>query len=133
MEKTLKFLKENIVCGMSLDDMINTFEKMYEMPIENVPADDDLVLFETGTYKWADEKPLFMISLVRQVPNDEDEYIQIHLDVSYEPAPESQKLEECEWSDCLPEDIFDFTRNSKSVRYARSKNYVEVKVYIAET
>ena len=51
MQKALKFLKENIVCGMSLDDMINTFEKMYEMPIENVPADDDLVLFETGTYK----------------------------------------------------------------------------------
>ena len=78
MQKALKFLKENIVNGMTLDDMINTFEKMYEMPIENVPADDDLVLFETGTYKWADEKPLFMISLVRQVPNDEDEYIQIH-------------------------------------------------------
>ena len=133
MQKALKFLKENIVNGMTLDDMINTFEKMCEMPIENVAADDDLVLFETGTYKWTDRKLLFTISLVRQFPNDEDEYVQIHLDVSYEPTPESQKLEECEWSDCLPENIFDYIRSSKSVRYARSKSYVEVKAYIAET
>lgn len=43
MEKTLKFLKENIVNGMSLDDIINTFEKMYEMPIKNVSAEYDLI------------------------------------------------------------------------------------------
>lgn len=34
---------DNKTTVMSLDDIINTFEKMYEMPIKNVSAEYDLI------------------------------------------------------------------------------------------
>ena len=65
------YLERNINNDMSLPDIINVFEKMCEEPLEN-----DMILYETGTFSFTGE-PLFYFSIVRQFPNDEEEYCQV--------------------------------------------------------
>ena len=58
----------------SLDDLIAVFEKMCEIPIEE--ETEKMILFETGTYSFIG-KSMFHFSLVRQYPNEEEEYYQL--------------------------------------------------------
>ena len=41
MQKALKFLKENIVCGMSLDDMISKDKEPFPVLLQKIYNRDD--------------------------------------------------------------------------------------------
>ena len=68
--------------------MVNVFEEMC-----GTLFDEEMILFETGTFTRLSNEPLFQISLVRQVPNDDEEFYQVHLDIFYKPTSEMQSLE----------------------------------------
>lgn len=51
-----------------------------------------------------------MFSLVRQFPNEDEEFYQVHVKVLYKPDNEN---------------IFSYIRNSKVFEYAKNKNTVE--------
>ena len=72
---------------MSLEDMVNVFEEMCDTPF-----DEEMILFETGTFTRLSNDPLFQISLVRQVPNDDEEFYQVHLDIFYKSTVRMQSL-----------------------------------------
>ena len=91
----LEFLKKEIVGKKSLDDLISVFEEMCEIPIEEEL--EKMILFETGTYSFTG-KPMFNFSLVRQYPNEEEEYYQLHLDIMFEPTFDNSSYEQATWS-----------------------------------
>ena len=64
MKQSLEFLKERITDKMSLKEMVAIFEDLCREPI-----DDEMILFEVGTFTSISDKPLFQLSLVRQAPN----------------------------------------------------------------
>ena len=72
-------MKNRISDKSGLEDIVNVFEQMC-----NIPTEEDIILFETETYSFTG-KPMFYFSLVRQFPDDEEEYYQIHVDVLYSP------------------------------------------------
>lgn len=74
---------------MSLEDTVNVFEEMCDTPF-----DEEIILFETGTFTRLSNKPLFQISMVRQVPNDDEEFYQVHLDIFYKPTSENAEFRE---------------------------------------
>ena len=78
-ENLLKYIRNRISHKSGLEDIVNVLEEMCNIPIE-----EDMILFETGTYSFTG-KPMFYFSLVRQFPDDEEEYYQIHVDVLYSP------------------------------------------------
>lgn len=84
MNNLVEFLENGITKKMSLDNIVNVFEKMCDIPMEN-----DMILFETGTFSFTGE-PMFQFSLVRQFPNEDEEYFQVHLDVLYNPTSENR-------------------------------------------
>ena len=59
------FLKAEAAGKTTLPALVDVFEKMCELPIENVSDADIMILFETGTYTFTG-KPLFYFSLVAQ-------------------------------------------------------------------
>ena len=69
----------------------------------NMPLKEDMILFETGTYSFTG-KPMFNFSLVRQFPNDEEEYYQIHVDVLYIPTEENKDFQRTIWNEDIEED-----------------------------
>ena len=79
MKQSLEFLKDRITDKMPLEDMVEIFEDLCSVPIE-----DEMILFETGAYSAISNKPLFQLSLVRQAPNEDEEFYQVHLDIFYE-------------------------------------------------
>lgn len=85
-ESLLEYLQNRISDKSSLEDIVDVFEKMC-----NIPFKEDMILFETGTYSFTGE-PMFYFSLVRQFPNEEEEYYQIHVDVLYMPTAENKDL-----------------------------------------
>ena len=127
MNNLVDFLKNKITDKMPLEGIVNVFEKMCGMPIE-----EDMILFETGTFSFTG-KPLFQISLVRQFPNGDGEYYQIHVDVSYEPANENKKFSEETWDEDINENIFEYIRKSEVFAYAKDKEYINVEIYLDET
>ncbi len=127
MENLIKFLKDEITDKMSLENIVNVFEQMCNIPIEK-----DMILFETGTFSFTGE-PLFQISLVRQFPNNDDEFYQIHVDVLYKPTSENNVFSEATWNEDLSENIFDYIRKSQVFSYAKNKKYIKTEIYLDET
>ena len=74
MESLIKFLEDKITDKMSVEEIIDVFEQMCSTPLE-----EDMVLFETGTFTAFSKEPFFQISLVRQFSNDDEEFYQIHV------------------------------------------------------
>ena len=71
--------------------------------------------------------------MVRQVPNDDEEFYQIHLDIFYKPTSENAEFSESRWTEDLDETIFDSIRNSEVFADAKDKEYLKVKIYLDET
>ena len=74
MENLIKFLEDKITDKMSVEEIVDVFEQMCSTPLE-----EDMVLFETGTFTAFSKEPFFQISLVRQFSNDDEEFYQIHV------------------------------------------------------
>ena len=127
MDKLVEYLINKITHKMTLEDMISTFEMMCQIPVEN-----DMILFETGTFDFTGE-PLFYFSLVRQFPNEDDEYYQIHMDVLYKPTSQNKVFQSAVWNEDLDEDIFEYIRNSEAFAYAKDSEYVRVDFFMDET
>ena len=66
MKQSLEFLRERITDNMPLEDMVAIFEDLCREPIE-----DEMILFETGTFTTISDKPMFQLSLVRQAPKED--------------------------------------------------------------
>lgn len=128
MRQSLEFLRERITDRMSLEDMVAIFEDLCREPIE-----DEMVLFETGTFTTISDKPLFQLSLVRQAPNEDEEFYQVHLDIFYEASQDNQIFSESTWDEDLEENIFDYIRASEVFAYAKEQEYQAVKIYLEET
>ena len=128
MDKLIDFLKNKIRERSSLEEIVNVFERMCSIPLE-----EDMILFETGTFTISGDEPMFQISLVRQFPNEDEEFYQVHVDIFYETDDENKKMSESIWDEDLSENIFDYIRNSKAFAYAKSKEYHKVKIWCDET
>lgn len=128
MDKLIDFLKNKIRERSSLEEIVNIFERMCSIPLE-----EDMILFETGTFTTSGDEPMFQISLVRQFPNEDEEFYQVHVDIFYETDDENKKMSESVWDEDLSENIFDYIRNSKAFAYAKSKEYHKVKIWCDET
>lgn len=127
MEKVAEHLRNTITDKMTLKDIVDIFENVCQPMNE-----DDMILFETGTYTFTGEE-LFYFSLVKQVPAEDDEYCQLHIDVLYKPKAENKKFHSAVWDDGLEEDIFDYIRNSEAFNYAKKDNYIKTDIYVDET
>lgn len=63
MDSLIKFLKNKITDKIPLEEIVDVFEQMCSIPLE-----EDMILFETGTFITSASEPVFEISLVRQFP-----------------------------------------------------------------
>ena len=127
MKDFIKQLKEVINEDASVQDIVDRFEEMCREP-----RDNDMILFESGTFSFTGEE-LFCFSLVRQFPNEEEEYYQIHVDVLFETNDENKTLSESVWNEDIEENIFEYVRKSESFSYAISDTYKRVDIYMDET
>lgn len=125
-DKHLKYLKDNITDGISLSDIVDVFEHMCQMPSE-----DSMLLFETGTFSFS--TPKFYFSLVRQYPGKNEEYYQLHVDVMYEPTDENAAFSKSVWDIDLEENIFDYVRNSAAYSWAKEKPICKIDIFTDET
>ena len=101
MDKLINFLKDKITDKISFEEIVNVFEQMC-----NIPLEEDMILFETGTFTTFADEPMFQISLVRQFSNEDED---------------------------LSENIFTYIRNSKVFAYAKNKKHSKVKIWCDET
>lgn len=127
-----KILRLSISDHMTLDEIISKFEKMCDIDLELEDPADDVRLFETGTYDFTGEE-LFYFSLVRQFPNEEEEFCQLHLDVLYSSDDANRGLSESAWSFDIDTDFFAYVRNSKAYMAVKDYDIIRVDVYMDQT
>lgn len=123
----ISFLKKNINDKMSLSEIVDVFEKMCARPIDN-----DMLLFETGTYEFSEET-YFFFNLVRQFPNEDEEYYQIHVDIMYKPDSGNQGFQAAVWNEDIEGDFFDYIRSSKAFEYSSSAEIEKINIFMDET
>ena len=109
-----------------MEECLLAFEKECERPF-----DDELRLFECGTYPW--NKNHFSFSMTRQFPDGQDEFFQVKLEVLYESDEANEKLFETAWDAQMKESIFDYIRRSKSYHYAQENKSTKIRIYITQT
>ena len=56
MENLIKFLEDKITDKMSVEEIVDVFEQMCSTPLE-----EDMVLFETGTFTAFSKEPFFQM------------------------------------------------------------------------
>ena len=113
--------------SMSVEQIVDAFEaKNQEL------KEGESILFEAGTYNFTGEN-LFYFNLVKQYPNDDEEYIQEHTDILFAPDAENRDLKECVWNFDIEGDIFSYIKNSKAYAYAKQHSYLKVNTYEDET
>ena len=127
MIEYIKDLETKITQGMSLKEIVRVFEQMSQEPIE-----EEMFLFETGTFDFTGEE-MFYFSMVRQFPNEEDEYYQIHVNVLYEPSEKTSQFLTMVWDEDLDENFFDYIRTSEAFEAVKDDKYVDVEIYMDET
>ena len=122
-------LRDSIHDGMTLEEMIDAFAQMCKTPV----GEPDDLLFETGTFDFTGEK-LFYFSLVRQFKfMSEDEYIQLHLDVTYAPSIRTALLIKAKWDSQIDDDFFEMVKASSAFAAVKDATPVHVEVHISET
>ena len=126
----LDFMKSATEGKHSLDELITVFEEMCEIPIEE--EYEKMILFETGTYSFTG-RPMFNFSMVRQYPNEEGEYYQLHLDIMFEPTSDNSLFQQATWSFEIEESIFDHIRQSKEYSRLKEIPIAKIDVYMDET
>lgn len=128
MEKLINFLKDKITDKISFEEIVNVFEQMC-----NIPLEEDMIFFETGTFTTFADEPMFQISLVRQFSNEDEEFYQIHVDILYESDNENKMMSESICDEDLSENIFTYIKNLKVFAYAKNKKYSKFKIWCDET
>lgn len=126
LDGVLNYIKGAINCNSSLEEIVSAFECACKMKIN-----DDCALFETGTFNFTGEN-LFYFSLVKQFEGEDDEYVQIHIDVIYEPTDENSKFSNAVWFD-EPNDILSQITDSKAFQYLKDKKISKLEIYADET
>lgn len=127
MNHFVEYLNRAITDKMPLESIVDVFEQMCKMPMEN-----DMILFETGTFSFTGE-PLFYFSLTRQFPNEEEEFYQIVVNILYKPTDENKAFHDTIWSEDVEENIFDYIRKSQVFAYAKNDEYIRIEIYMDET
>ena len=84
-EALAELLKSSVKEDMSLDEMLTAFEEMCQYPVEDVAPEDEMLLFESGTYSFdEDEVPSSIFQWCGSFPiMKTTRFYQIHLDVIY--------------------------------------------------
>lgn len=91
--EALNFLKSNIKTDMTLLSIVDTFSRMCRMRIR---GNDEIFLFETEPIIHKG-KTMLLFSMVRQFSDGNDEPIQLHTDIIYNPDYNFKKLLSCSW------------------------------------
>ena len=134
--KSLMYLEEKLKAAitedMTLDEILDAFREVCQIPVEVEDDDDDILLFETGVYDFTGED-LFYFSITRQFPDGSDEYYQLHFDVMYRVTPENKNLSSCSWSDEIHGDFFDYIRSTKDYRAIKEQGILNIDVYMYQT
>ena len=142
-EKTKKTCKELGIHSLSAEQLCDIIAEkelgamlVLDMDSEIIsgeePMENDMLLFQTGIYDYTDE-PLFYFDLVRQYPNEDEEFYQIHVELSYKPSSENQKCNESIWNEEIDGDFFEYIRNSESYKCASADSYEKINIYLDET
>lgn len=122
-------LKESVKDGMTLEELIDTFQQMCAISV----GEPDMLLFQTGNFRFTGEK-LFHFDLVRQFQFlNQDEYVQLHLTMLYEPSAKTALLTKIHWGE--PEDgkFFQVVRSSLAYQTVKNLPMVRVEIDIHET
>lgn len=128
----LAVLNNEIAGKNTLQELIDAFESMCQVPIEGTEKEQEMILFETGTFDFTGE-PLFYFSLVRQYPNEEEEFCQIHMDIHYKPDEANQRFSASVWDTDIEENIFDYIKKSEAYLALASGSIYGIDVYMDET
>ncbi len=113
--------------SMTVEQILDAFEAR-----NRELAEGESILFEAGIYNFTGED-FFYFSLVKQYPNEDDEYVQEHTDILFKPDAENRDLKECVWNFDIEENIFAYIKKSKAYAYATQHSYIKVDTYEDET
>ena len=125
--KDWHWLEQTAAGETNLEKLVDAFEEM-----RRTPQAGGMLLYETGTFSFSGE-PLFYVSLVRQFPNGEEEFRQIHMDVLYSPSEENRAFSQALWSEETEGDFFSHVRSSEAFACAKKDRIRKVSVYMDET
>lgn len=121
-DDSLAFLQEKIDDSMTFGQVADVFAALCAEPT----ADEEIlfqagtyeeILFEAGTYTFTG-KPMFTVSLARQIPDGEDEYYQIRAEFLFRPDADNAGITETMWLDPKDGDAFSAARRSAAFVYA---------------
>lgn len=119
-------LREILNDSSTIEECVSAFEKECKEPF-----DEEMLLFECGTYSW--NKGKFSFALTRQFPDGQDEFFHVTMELLFDPDDTNKKLFDSAWDDHIKGDFFDYVRRSKSYHYAQENKAIKVRIYMSQT
>ncbi len=123
-ESLCKKLNSKIGSETSLDRAVDIFFDVISKANHN---DNEMLLYEVGLY------PDCCFCLVRQIPNDDEEYCQLHLELHFEITEVNENLSECKWLEKGDDDLKEYILNSESYRVLKEMKATQLNIFVDET
>lgn len=127
----LQFMKSKVTKEMPLSELVDVFEAMCQLPLQN--ENDIMLLYETG----AENEEEYLIHLVRQANAPDEEHYQITMDATFPLDEVAGKKESTEWSHVwnyeINDNFFNYIRNSIQYRLLKDKKPVMVEMSVNRT
>ena len=129
-KKLCKMLENETKQVATLDQAIDAFFKVVS---EAKPNDEEMLLYEVGCYSFDGSEESCLFSLVRQTPTRDDEFYQMHMEITYKAGEEERQLSECEWHETGNDDLRDYVYRSKAYNVLKNKPVLKIMVWVDET
>lgn len=108
----------------TLEQAVDLFFDVVEMADDN---DEERLLYEVGYF------PDCCFCLVRQIPNEDNKYCQLHLEMHYDMEDAPQGLSECKWHAKGDEDLRAYVYQSEAFRLLKDLKEEKMSVFVDET
>ena len=108
----------------SLNQAVDIFFEVISKADHN---DDEMLLYEVGLY------PDCSFCLVRQIPNDDEEYCQLHLELHFEVTETNKSLSECKWHEKGDDDLKEYILNSEAYCVLKEMKATRINIFTDET
>lgn len=128
-KKLCKMLEKEAKQAETLDQAIDAFFKVVSSA---KPNDEEMLLYEVECYPF-DGTGECLFSLVRQTPTRDDEFYQMHMDVTFEAGEEERQLNECEWHEEGDDDLREYVHRSKAYNVLKNKRFLKIQIWVDET
>ena len=129
-EELCEALQEKINDRMTLEEIVRTF---FDVVAKAKPNPEEMIEYSAGSFpmSFSGTEPMNIFTIMRQTPDEEDEFYQLVVEISFDTNEEIPF--DSKWADDDSDDLLAFILNSESFKAFKDKRITDIDIRVDQT